>query len=74
MTNPGDTNGRTDAGSTEAVSRRLHQVCVRTGLSPQEVGVVRLYDRAHVDPDAHGPLRGLDVLVKDLNRVAGEEI
>ena len=72
MTNPGDTIGSTDAGNTDAVSRRLHQVCVRTGLSPQEVGVVRLYDRAHVDPDAHGPLRGLDVLVKDLNRVAGE--
>lgn len=79
MTNPGDAVSRSSSeardastGSTDAVSRRLHQVCVRTGLSPQEVGVVRLYDRAHVDPDAHGPLRGLDVLVKDLNRVADE--
>lgn len=57
---------------TDAVALRLHRVCVRTGLSPAELGVARLYDRAHVDPDAFGPLRGLDVLVKDLNRVAGE--
>lgn len=62
MTNP-DVSG---------VSRRLTRVCALTGLSPQELGVARLYETPHISADAHGPLRGLDVLVKDLNKVAGE--
>lgn len=59
-------------GSTEAVSLRLARLSARTGLSPEELGVARIYDRAHEDRREHGPLRGLDVLVKDLNRVGGE--
>lgn len=59
-------------GSTEAVSLRLTRLSARTGLSPEELGVARIYDGAHEDRREHGPLRGLDVLVKDLNRVAGE--
>ncbi|WP_291479491.1 amidase family protein [Corynebacterium sp.] len=59
-------------GSTEAVSLRLERLCARTGLTPAQLGVARIYDRAHEDPGEFGPLRGLDVLVKDLNRVAGE--
>jgi amidase len=58
--------------STDAVSLRLDQLCARTGLSPAQLGVARIYDRAYEDPREFGPLRGLDVLVKDLNRVAGE--
>lgn len=63
--------------STDAVSLRLSRISARTGLSPAQLGVARIYDRAHVAesdgtaPDA-GPLCGLDVLVKDLNRLAGE--
>ncbi|MCJ7857138.1 amidase family protein [Corynebacterium kalidii] len=60
------------AGGTEAAALRLERLCARTGLSPAQLGVVRIYDRAHEDPREFGPLRGLDVLVKDLNRVAGE--
>ncbi|MEJ6549713.1 amidase [Corynebacterium sp. USCH3] len=62
----------TGTSSTEAVSLRLARLSARTGLSPAELGVARIYDRAHTDPREFGPLRGLDVLVKDLNRVAGE--
>ncbi|MGP9724530.1 amidase family protein [Corynebacterium sp. AOP40-9SA-29] len=58
--------------TTEAVTARLDRACARTGLSPAELGVARIYDRPHSDDTEFGPLRGVDVLVKDLNLVAGE--
>jgi amidase len=67
-----DTRSTGSSNSTEAVSLRLTRLSARTGLSPEELGVARIYDGAHEDRREHGPLRGLDVLVKDLNRVAGE--
>ncbi|WP_312979013.1 amidase [Corynebacterium sp.] len=67
-----DTGSTGSANSTEAVSLRLTRLSARTGLTPEELGVARIYDRVHEDRREHGPLRGLDVLVKDLNQVAGE--
>lgn len=60
------------SADTDPVALRLRRAGLRTGLSPEELGVVRIYDRAHVDPTVFGPLRNMDVLVKDLHRVAGE--
>ncbi|MFE1668341.1 amidase family protein [Corynebacterium bovis] len=63
------------AHDTATVRDRLATVSARTGLSPAELGVARLYpDPAPptVTESGTAPLAGVPVLVKDLNLVAGE--
>lgn len=57
-----------------ATAARLRAVTDATGLTAAELGVARLYDAPHHSSCAEttGDLSGVEVLVKDLQRVAGE--
>lgn len=62
-------------GSPDTAAR-LADVMARTGLSAAELGVARLYDSPHTSRCAEttGTLDGVPMLVKDLQRVAGETV
>lgn len=64
---------------------RLAELSTATGLTPQQLGVTRVYDQPHVgmpqgddypasasQPDAQAHLAGEEVLIKDLQQVRGE--
>jgi amidase len=55
---------------------RLADAMTRTGLTAAELGVARLYGTPHTSTCAEttGALDGVEVLVKDLQRVAGETV
>ncbi|WP_041631035.1 amidase family protein [Corynebacterium terpenotabidum] len=61
-------------GTPTGAAARLRSAQASTGLSAAELGVARLYDHPHVTMCAEptGSLTGVEVLVKDLQRVAGE--
>ena len=62
-------------GSPDTTAR-LADAMARTGLSAAELGVARLYATPHTSGCAEttGTLEGVPVLVKDLQRVAGETV
>lgn len=55
-----------------AAATRLRAVQSETGLDATELGVARLYHRPHRSGRTDGHLTGVEILVKDLQRVAGE--
>ena len=61
-------------GTPTTTAARLAAATAATGLSAAELGVARMYDTPHTSGCAEttGTLREVEVLVKDLQRVAGE--
>lgn len=61
-------------GTPTTTAARLAAATAATGLSATELGVARMYDTPHTNGCAEttGTLREVEVLVKDLQRVAGE--
>lgn len=61
-------------GTPTTTAARLAAATASTGLSAAELGVARMYDIPHTSGCAGttGTLREVEVLVKDLQRVAGE--
>ncbi len=61
-------------GTPTTTAARLAAATASTGLSAAELGVARMYDIPHTSGCAEttGTLREVEVLVKDLQRVAGE--
>ena len=61
-------------GTPTTTAARLAAATAATGLSATELGVARMYDTPHTSGCAEttGTLREVEVLVKDLQRVAGE--
>ncbi|WP_297007244.1 amidase [uncultured Corynebacterium sp.] len=61
-------------GSPTTTAARLRAVTEETGLSAAELGVARMYPAPHTTGcvETTGALQGVEVLVKDLQRVAGE--
>ena len=53
-------------------ARSVQRLSDRTGLTPGQLGIARVFDTPHHNPHATGPLQGMDVLVKDLHQVEGE--
>lgn len=71
------TTGTPPAGDTCDTARRLRTAAALTGLTAAQLGVARLYARPHpgkpvTGTGEAGPLQGVEILVKDLQRVAGE--
>lgn len=57
--------------NTSGFSTRLARLVQETGLSQQQLGVTRVYSQPH-SSHAGQPLAGEEVLIKDLQQVAGE--
>ena len=53
-------------------ARSVQRLSDRTGLTPGQLGIARVFDTPHHNPHATVPLQGMDVLVKDLHQVEGE--
>lgn len=67
------------SADTPSLSTRLRAAKAATGLSAAELGVARLYAHPHsvnisacVGEDDQRPVAGVEILVKDLQQVAGE--